>query len=112
MLGSVEIAGDGGAGANIKAQEALELFVSCESNYPLLSARWGDGDNKKAAETASAFLDVLSVTPKMILDKAEECFSALKSEQGMTAVDFNGVELRCGDGPDITKGHIVVLHIN
>jgi hypothetical protein len=77
-----------------------------------LSVRWGGGDNEKAAETASAFLDVSSVTPKMILDKAGECFSALKSEQGMIAVDFNRVELRCGVGPDIARGRIVVLNIN
>ena len=112
LLGSVGIAGAGETARKIKSEDALELFVSCESNYPLLSVRWGGGDNEKAAETASAFLDVPSVTPKMILDKAGECFSALKSEQGMIAVDFNRVELRCGVGPDIARGRIVVLHIN
>ena len=40
---------------NIKTAEAIELFVSCESNYPLLSVKWDNGDIEKAAETASAF---------------------------------------------------------
>jgi len=112
LLGSDGIADDGEAGANIKAQGALELYVSCESSYPLLSVRWGGGDNKEAADTASAFLDVPSVTSKMILDKAQECFFALKGERGIMAVDFNGVELRCGVGPGIRWGRIAVLHIN
>ena len=44
--------------ANIKAAEAIELFFVCESNYPLLSVKWDNGDIEKAAETASAFLEV------------------------------------------------------
>jgi len=63
--------------ANIKTAEAIELFVACGSNYPLLSIKWDDGDIEKAA-VASAFLEVPSVTPQVIIDKAKECFSALK----------------------------------
>jgi hypothetical protein len=59
---------------------AIELFVSCESSYPLLSVKWQNGDIEKAAETASAFLGVPSVTAQVIIDKAKECFSALKGE--------------------------------
>ena len=99
--------------ANVKTAETLELFAACESNYPLLSVRWGDGDiERAAAETASAFLDVPSVTPQVIIDKAKECFRALRSERGMMAVDFDHVELRCGVGPDIQWGRIVVVHVN
>jgi hypothetical protein len=57
-------------------EETLELFISCESKYPLASVKWGDGDNTKAAETASIFLEVPSVTRQTIIDKAAECFSA------------------------------------
>ena len=74
--------------------------------------RLDGGDNEKAAETASAFLDVPSVTPQVIIDKAKECFSVLNNEQGMIAVDFDQVELRCGVGPDIKRGRIVVGHVN
>jgi len=78
----------------------------------LLSVKWRGGDIEKAAETASAFLDVPSVTPQVIIDKAEECFHALGSERGMTAVEFDQVELRCGVGPDIHWGRVVVVHVN
>ena len=97
--------------ANIETAEAIELFVACESNYPLLSVKWDDGDIEKAADTASAFLDVPSVTSQVIIDKAKECFSALKSERGMTAVDFEQVELRCGVGPNIQWGRVVVVRV-
>jgi hypothetical protein len=90
----------------------IELFVSCESNYPLLSVKWNNGDIEKAAETASAFLEVPSVTPQVIINKAEECFSALKGERGMMTVDFEAVELRCGIGPDIQWGRVVVVRVN
>jgi hypothetical protein len=95
---------------NIKTAEAIELFVACASNYPLLSVKWDDGDIEKAA-VASAFLEVPSVTPQVIIDKAKECFSALKSERGMMAVDFEQVELRCGVGPDIQWGRVVVVRV-
>ena len=95
---------------NIKPEEAIELFVTCASSFPLLSLRWDDRDNAKAAETASTFLNVPSVTPQAILDRAAECFSTLKSERGMTIVHFDNVQLRCGIGPDINWGHIVVGH--
>ena len=55
---------------DVNPETTPELFVTCETNFPLLSLRWGDGDNEKAAETASAFLDVPSVTPQVIIDKA------------------------------------------
>ena len=98
---------------NIKTAEAIELFVSCESNYPLLSVKWDDtGDIEKAAETASAFLEVPSVTSQVIIDKAKQCFSALKGERGMMTVDFERVELRCGAGPDIQWGRVVVVRVN
>ena len=97
---------------NIKTAEAIELFVSCESNYPLLSVKWDNGDIEKAAETASAFLGVPSVTPQVIIDKAKECFSALKGERGMMTVDFEQAELRCGVGPDVQWGRVVVVHVN
>jgi hypothetical protein len=96
---------------NIKTAEAIELFFGCESNYPLLSVKWDNGDVEKAAETASAFLDVPSVTSQVIIEKAKECFSALKGERGMTAVDFEQVELRCGVGPDIHWGRVVVVRV-
>jgi len=115
LLGSSVIASsadDRERNAGVNTAEVLELFVACESNYPLLSVKWGDGDIEKAAETASAFLDVPSVTPQVIIDKAEECFHALGSERGMTAVEFDQVELRCGVGPDIHWGRVVVVHVN
>jgi hypothetical protein len=83
LLGSEVVASAADANKrepNIKTAEAIELFVSCESNYPLLSVKWDNSDNEKAAETASAFLDVPSVTPQMIIDKAKECFSAVSEE--------------------------------
>ena len=49
--------------SNIKTEEAIELFVTCEASFPLLSLRWDDRDTAKAAETASTFLNVPSVTP-------------------------------------------------
>jgi hypothetical protein len=115
LLGSDVVAStvdDGKREADIKVAEAFELSVTCESNFPFLSLSWGNGDYERAAETASTFLDVPSVTPRMIIDKARECFSALKSEPGMFAVYFNQVELRCGVGPDIGWGRIVVGHVN
>ena len=45
-------------------RQGNRTFVSCESNYPLLSVKWDNGDIEKAAETASAFLEVPSVNPK------------------------------------------------
>jgi hypothetical protein len=53
-----------------------------------------------------AFKKVLAVS-----DRAAECFSLLKSESGMTIVHFDNVQLRCGIGPDINWGHIVVGHV-
>ena len=113
LLGSHSIAATStNSDGDANGETTLELFVACETSFPLLLLRWGDGDNEKAAETASAFLDVASVTPQVIIDKAKECFSALKSEQGMIAVDFDQVELRCGVDPDIKRGRIVVGHVN
>jgi hypothetical protein len=60
----------------------------------------------------SVSAQLMIVTPQVIIDKAKECFSALKSERGMMAVDFDQVELRCGAGPDIQWGRIVVVHVN
>jgi hypothetical protein len=60
LLGSDVVAfavDDSKRGANIKTAETIELFVACESNYPLLSLKWDNGDIEKAAETASAFLE-------------------------------------------------------
>ena len=115
LLGSAVVAStfnDGVEAANIKTVEAAELLFTCEDSFPLLSIRWNDGDNTKTAELASAFLDVPSVTPRVITDKVNECFSILKSEQGMAVVLFENVQLRCGTGPDIDWGRIVVGHIN
>jgi hypothetical protein len=97
--------------SNIKTEELIELFVTCESSFPLLSLRWDDRDKAKAAETASTFLNVSSITPQVIIDRAAECFSTLKNERGMSVVHFNNVQLRCGIGPDINWGHIVVGHV-
>ena len=97
--------------SNIKTEEAIELFVTCETSFPLLSVRWNDRDNAKAAKTASTFLNVPSITPQVIIDRAVECFSTLKSERGMSIVHFDNVQLRCGIGPDINWGHIVVGHV-
>ena len=93
-------------------EETLELFISCESKYPLASVKWGDGDNTKAAETASIFLEVPSVTRQTIIDKAAECFSALKGEQAMTEINFDHLVLRCGIGPDVKRCHIVLGHVD
>ena len=93
-------------------EETLELFISCESKYPLASVKWGDGDNTKAAETASIFLEVPSVTRQTIIDKAAECFSALKGEQAMTEINFDHLVLRCGIGPNVKRGHIVLGHVD
>jgi hypothetical protein len=97
---------------DVNPETTLEVFVACENSFPLWSLRWGDGDNEKAAEIASSFLDIPSVTPQVIIDKATECFSALKNERGMIVVDFHQVELRCGVGPDIKRGRIVVGRVN
>ena len=32
--------------SNIKTEEAIELFVTCEASFPLLSLRWDDRDNR------------------------------------------------------------------
>jgi hypothetical protein len=97
---------------DIKTEEPIELFVACEASSPLLSLKWDgdDGDNSKAAETASIFLSAPSVTPQLIIDKAKECFSTLKDERGMTIVYFDNMQLRCGIGPDINWGRIVIGH--
>ena len=34
---------------NIKTAEAIELFVSCESSYPLLSVKWDNGRSLRVA---------------------------------------------------------------
>jgi hypothetical protein len=93
-------------------EETLELFISCESKHPLAFVKWGDGDNTKAAETASIFLEVPSVTRQTIIDKAAECFSALKGGQAMTEINFDHLVLRCGIGPDVKRGHIVVGYVD
>jgi hypothetical protein len=49
---------EGDERSNIKPEDAIELLVTCEASFPLLSLRWDDRDNAKAAETASAFLNV------------------------------------------------------
>ena len=103
---------DAAGDANAADEETLELFISCESKYPLASVKWGDGDNTKAAETASIFLEVPSVTRQTIIDKAAECFSALRGEQAMTEINFNHLVLRCGIGPDVKRGHIVLGHVD
>jgi hypothetical protein len=46
---------EGDGRSSIKTEEAIELFVTCEASFPLLSLRWDDGDNAKAAETAVLF---------------------------------------------------------
>jgi Trp operon repressor len=97
---------------NIWTAEAIEPFVCCESSYPLLSVKWDNSDIEKAAQTASAFLEVPTVTPQVIIDKIKECLSALGDERGMMTVDFEQVELRCGVGPDIQRGRVVVVHVN
>jgi hypothetical protein len=115
LLNSAAIAStfnDSVEAANIKTVEAVELVFTCEASFPLLSLRWDDGDNTKAAEIASAFLDVPSVTPRVIMDKVKECFSILKSEHGMAIVLFDNVQLRCGIGPDINRGRIVIGHVD
>ena len=103
---------DAAGGVSAADEETLELFISCESKYPLASVKWGDGDNTKAAETASIFLEVPSVTRQTIIDKAAECFSALKGEQAMTEINFDHLVLRCGIGPDVKRGRIVLGHVD
>jgi len=97
---------------DIKTEEPIELFVTCETSSPLLSLKWDDDDNSKAAETASIFLNAPSVTPQLIIAEAKECFSKLKNERGMTTVYFDNVQLRCGIGPDINWGRIVIGHVD
>ena len=103
---------DGAEDANAADGETLELFISCESSYPLVSVKWGDGDNTKAAEAASIFLEVPSVTGQTIIDKAAECFSALRRKQAMTEINFDHLVLRCGIGPDVKRGHIVLGYVD
>ena len=43
---------DGDGRSNIKTEEAIELFITCEASFPLLSLRWDDRDNAQAAEKA------------------------------------------------------------
>jgi hypothetical protein len=97
--------------SDIKTEEAIELFVTCETGFPLMLLRWDDRDNVKAAATASTFFNEPAVTPQVIIERAAECFSALKNERGMSIVHFNNVQLRCGIGPDIDWRHIVVGHV-
>jgi len=97
---------------DIKTEEPIELFVTCETSSPLMSLKWEDDDNSKAAETASIFLNAASVTPQLIIAEAKECFSKLKNGRGMTAVYFDNVQLRCGIGPDINWGRIVIGHVD
>ena len=104
--------GDGAADANEADTGALELFISCESSYPSVSVKWGYSEREKSAQKVSHFLSLPSVSAQVILDKATECFSVLKGEQGMTTVFFDHVELRCGVGPDIAWGRIVVRNAN
>ena len=85
---------EGDERSDIKPGDAIELLVTCEASF-----------------TASAFLNVPSITPQVIIDRAAECFSALKNEYGMTIVHFDSVQLRCGIGPDINWGHIVIGHV-
>ena len=47
---------EGDGRSSIKTEEAIELFVTCEASFPLLSLRWDDRDNAKTAETASTRL--------------------------------------------------------
>ena len=82
--------GDGAADANDADTGALELFISCESSYPSVSVKWGDSEREKSAQKVTHFLSLPSVSAQVILDKATECFSVLKGEQGMTAVYFSG----------------------
>ena len=63
---------------NIKPEDAIELLVTCEASFPLLSLRWDDRDNAKAAETASAFLNVPSITPQVIRQGRAMLFGAQK----------------------------------
>jgi hypothetical protein len=115
LLGSAAIAptfNDSVEAPSVETFERAELLFTCEDSLPLLSVRWDDGDNTNAADIASAFLDAPFVTPQVITDKAKECFSILKNEQGMAVVLFDNVQLRCGIGPDINWGRIVVGHIN
>jgi hypothetical protein len=77
-----------------------------------VSVKWGDGDNTKAAETASIFLEDPSVTGQTIIDKAAECFSPLKGEPAMIEINFNNLVLKCGIGPDVNKGRIVLGHVD
>jgi hypothetical protein len=112
LLASDALASAGAGDANAAETDMLELFISCESSYPLVSVKWGDGDNTKAAETASIFLGVPSVTGQTIIDKAAECFSALKGEQAMIEINFNHLVLRCGIGPDVKRGRIVLGYVD
>ena len=75
LLNSAAIAStfnDSVEAANIKTVEAVGLVFTCETSFPLLSLRWDDGDNTRTAEIASAFLDVPSVTSRVIMDKVKE----------------------------------------
>ena len=93
-------------------REHSNSLISCESSYPSVSVKWGDSEREKSAQKVTHFLSLPSVSAQVILDKATECFSVLKGEQGMTTVFFDHVELRCGVGPDIAWGRIVVRHAN
>ena len=101
---------EGDERSNIKPEDAIELLVTCEASFPLLSLRWDDRDNAKAAETASAFLNVPSITSQVIIEP-RNAFRRSKNEYGITIVHFDSVQLRCGIGPDINWGRIVIGHV-
>ena len=100
----------GGIGHSSAAQVGAPLDSRHEANR--IVDVTDDDVALQGAEIASVFLDVPSVTPRVITDKVKECFSILKSEQGMAVVLFDNVQLRCGIGPDINWGRIVIGHIN
>jgi hypothetical protein len=69
-------------------------------------------DNCHQAATTSFFTGGALHRTQVIIDKAKGCFSKLKRERGMMAVEFEQVELRCGVGPDIQWGRVIVVRVN
>lgn len=118
-LGVTAQSDDGDGGANLTLRSGLKASVVCRYDYPSLLVPWQVNPDQSAV-AASAFLAVPAVTPKMIADKARECFTSLKKQMparrwpptSATAVDFHDIELQCSLDSDGQGGETLVVHSN
>jgi hypothetical protein len=77
--------------------ETLELFISCESSYPLVFVKWGYESRRNGW-----YLEVPSVTGQTIIDKAGAISSAAAAKSGRRLVGRRraaGRRANNGDGP-------------